>query len=369
MLYTSFNMSLAIQESLSALDNARDELDRYVQLPNEYTGELRRHALAQSVHYSTQIEGNTLTLEQVESLVAGERISAPDDQMQEAHNYKEALNYIQTIVATDDYRITEETIRAVHYMVGKSLPGKYAPGRYRTEQSYIVDRNSSRRIFVPPPPERVPDLMRELVSWLNSGQALPSTIRAALAHLNLVAIHPFLDGNGRTARLVDTLIMYIGGFRSQELVSIESHFGRDSQGYYRAISAALGPRYSPSESVTAWLEYYLNAHVEHATSAGQVYAEIVAEIDGLQGAFGLEGLSTSQILALWLSCRRGRITNRMYRGMTEHSAQSAATDFAKLMDKDLLARVGRGRSVAYVPTARVQEAFDAIWEGVAQEDG
>ena len=367
MLYLQFNMSLSIQESLQELDQARSELDPYAQLPNEYTGQLRRHTLAQTVHFSTQIEGNTLTLEQVESLIRGERISAPQEQVLEATNYREAMNYIQSIADESNFAITEDIIRTAHYLISKDLTGNYAPGRYRTEQNYVVDRISTRRIFIPPPPESVSNLMKELVEWLGSERRFPAPISAALAHLNLVAIHPFLDGNGRAARVLDSLALYRGGFRSQDLVSLEAYFGRDNRGYYQALAMSLGPNFAPNRDVGSWVDYYLRAHVEQAKSAILEISRMVAEFDFFHERFGPEGLSSPQVFALWMASDTGRITNRGYRSITGRSAQSAAADLTKLVRNGFLTRSGRGRASAYVPSGEVSRALEEIRQKLLDE--
>jgi Fic family protein len=202
--------------------------------------------------------------------------------------------------------------------------------------------------------------MDEFIAWVNSADETPAVLKAALAHLNLAAIHPFLDGNGRAARVVDSLMLYRGGFRDQDLVSLEAYFGRDNQGYYRALASALGPHYTPPKDCTPWVEYYLRAHVEQASLTLQEIGQMVAELDGLREAFTAEGLAVWQMVALWLACRRGRITNRSYRAVAQRSPQSAAADLAKLVGMRLLERVGRGRATRYAPTEEVLRTFDAI---------
>ena len=358
-------MSMTIQQHLYDLEEARSMLDPYTRLPEEYVGELRRHALVQSVHYSTRLEGNTLTLEQVRDSLAGETVPSPRGQIQEVRNYREAMDYVQSLTTGGTFQITRDVLRTIHYLVSKSLPGKYAPGQYRSDQNYVVDRTTTRRMFLPPSPGDVPGLMDELVAWLNRDQEIPVPIKAALAGLNLVAIHPFLDGNGRAARLTDSLALYQGGFKAQELVSLEAYLGRDTLGYYRALASALGVRYAPPGDCTVWIEYYLHAHVEQARVTIREVAEQVREFDGLAEAFRPESLSVWQLVALWVSCRRGHISNRAYRSITGRSPQSAVSDFSVLMEKGGLVRVGRGRGVSYVPSDRVLQVYDAIREEIS----
>ncbi len=360
MLYTYFQPTMAASQNLQELEEARHQLDPYARLPEEYTIELRRHTLAQAVHYSTKIEGNTLTLEQVKSLLAGEKVGAPENQIQEVRNYSEALSYIQLFVQDRTGRVSEDTIRHLHFLITKSLRGAYAPGQYRTEQNYVVDTASGRRVFLPPASEDVPTLMQEFVEWLNIPDQPSPVLKAALAHLNLVAIHPLLDGNGRTARALESLLLYKQGFRSQHFVSLEAYFGRDGQAYYRALSASLGPHYSPPKDVSPWLEYSLQAHIAEARAALQYQQEVAIEIDGLKEAFQSEGLSLTQMTMLLMACRTGRVTNREYRYTTGRSHQSAVSDFSRLIEKGLLVRSGKGRAAAYVPSKWTKEVFEGI---------
>ena len=364
MLYTRFRPSMLTEQLLQDLEQARRELDPYALLPDEYTGELRRHALIETVHYSTLIEGNTLTLQQVGDLFSGEAVNAPRDQVQEVENYREAIAYIQSLVSDDpDPVISEDSIKAIHYLVTKSLSGTYNPGNYRREQNYVVDRIGRRRIFLPPPSEMIPSSMDEFIRWLNQNRDVVPTLRAALAHLNLVAIHPFLDGNGRTARVLDTLVMYMGGYKSQELVSLEAFFGVDNQGYYTALAQSLGPRYDPVQyDVTPWIEYYLKAHVAQAQTAVRRIHLALAQLDRFEEEFRPMGLTSWHIDIAWLACRRGRMTNRSYRSLSGYSHQTAAKNLAQLTDLGLLVRIGKGRSVMYVPSERVRNIFDEVEE-------
>lgn len=360
MLYLRFTPSMAVQERLEELAKVRERLDPLASLPQPYSGELRRHVLAATVHYSTRIEGNTLSLEQVERLLVGESVRAPTDQIQEAKNYAEAVAYLQSQIMQGNLTVSDDLIRAVHYLVTKSLPGAYRPGQYRTDQNFVVDRISQRRLFFPPPAHEVPELMRELAEWLSSPQpeGMSPLFVAALTHLNFVAIHPFVDGNGRTARLLDTFVMYRGGFTSEELVSLEAYFGRDTQGYYRAIAGALGPRYQPQRDVTVWIDYYLQAHVEEAKATADEMDQMVAQMEAVENAFQDRGVTTQQAMVAWWACYRGLATSRAYQSVLGKSHQTAARDFAKLVRLGLLVRVGKGRSTGYVASEEVRDVFN-----------
>ncbi len=360
MLYLRFTPSLDASGLLDELQRARETLDRYQDAPDAYMGELRRHAIALSVHYSTRIEGNTLTLEQVESLLRGRQIAAPVSQQQEALNYREAMEYVQVVANAASPRITEETVKTIHFLVTKSLPGGYNPGQYRFVQNFVINSATQRPLFRPPPPDRVQPLMEEYVQWLNTArEGLPPYYRAALAHLNFVAIHPFDDGNGRTARILEALVLYLAGYRSQELVSLEAYFGRDTQGYYRAIADSLGPTYDPQDrDVTPWTDYYLHAHAAQANAAAAREQLIRAQADALGDAFAAQLWGDfDRLIGLWVACRLGVITNSDYREFTSVGNQTAARHLRGMVAAGLLVRRGRGRGIHYVPTETVLRVY------------
>ena len=360
MLYLRFTPSLDASRLLDDLRRARETLDRYRSIPSAYIGELRRHAIALSVHYSTRIEGNTLTLEQVESLLRGRQIAAPVSQQQEALNYREAMQYAQIAANAASPRITEETVKTIHFLVTKSLPGGYNPGQYRFVQNFVINSATQRALFRPPPPDQVQPLMEEYVQWLNTPrEGLPPYYRAALAHLNFVAIHPFDDGNGRTARILEALVLYLAGYRSQELVSLEAYFGRDTQGYYHAIADSLGPAYDPQDrDVTPWTDYYLRAHAAQAATAAAETQLHEEQINRLEEAFAaqLSG-NLNRLIALWVACVSGFITNGEYRDFAGVGNQTAARHLREMVAAGLLVRHGTGRGIHYVPTEAVLQVF------------
>ena len=365
MLYLRFTPSLDASHLLEELQRARETLDRYRDSPDAYMGELRRHAIALSVHYSTRIEGNTLTLEQVESLLRGRQIAAPVSQQQEALNYREAMQYAQVVANAAAPRITEETVKTVHFLVTKSLPGGYNPGQYRSGQNFVINSATQRPLFRPPPPDRVQPLMEEYVQWLNAPrQGLPPYYRAALAHLNFVAIHPFDDGNGRTARILEALVLYLAGYRSQELVSLEAYFGRDTQGYYHAIADSLGTAYDPQgRDVTPWTDYYLRAHAAQAEAAAAETRMHRAQIDRLEEAFAVELRGDlDRLIGLWVACIDGLITNSDYREFADVGNQTAARHLRSMVRAGLLVQRGRGRGIHYIPTEAVLRVYQEVGE-------
>lgn len=384
MLHLKFSPTPAISQLLAELSLAREELDAGLSPPDPFLPELRRHVIAASVHYSTRIEGNTLTLEQVETLLRGGQVSAPPSQAQEARNYYEAMQYAQSVVATPSPRISEDAIKALHYIVAKLLPGDYNPGRYREGRNFVVDRTTGRALFRPPPPDQVETLMDEYVRWLNTRQAgIDPYCKAALAHLNFVAIHPFYDGNGRTARLIETMALYLAGYKSPSLVSSEEYFGKNATDYYRAIANALGDAYDPeSRDVTSWVEFYLRAYQTQAADAvrrrrwlrsavNALIAEFRPPLDK-EAAGPTGGISVS---ALFTACYEGAVTNKVLRDVVRDISwigavgnQAAAKHLARLAETGLLVRDGKGRATRYLPSDKVLRVYESAIAKAQAED-
>ena len=359
MLYLRYSPVPDVEQRLDRLRNARNYLDGGLSEPTPVLGELRRHAFAASVHYSTRIEGNVLGLAEVESLLRGEQVTAQEDQIQEVVNYAEAIRYVQSVAAQPYSPITEATLKTIHFLVSKSLAGPYEPGRYRTEQNYIVDRISRSVVFRPPPPEEVPTLMREFVEWINGARIQSEPVfPAALSHLNLVAIHPFADGNGRAARVIEALILYLAGYKSYELVSLEEFFGRDTQSYYAAIRNSLGYVYQPEQmDIASWMDYYLGAHVAQAEAAVQLDMTASSRVMGFMVEFDVE---SDKAVAMYVACEYGSMTNSIYRGLASVTNQTAANHLRDLVELGLLQIVGRGRATRYEPTERALSVFRAF---------
>lgn len=389
MLHLRFNLTPAIRHLLEGLSRAREELDAYLTAPSPIWPELRRHVIAASVHYSTRIEGNTLTLAQVETLLRGGQVSAPPSQAQEARNYYEAMQYAQSVATAPSPRVSEDTIKALHYIGAKSLPGDYNPGRYREGRNFVVDRTTGRTLFRPPPADQVEALMDEYVRWLNTRQSgMNPYCKAALAHLNFVAIHPFYDGNGRTARLIETMALYLAGYKSPSLVSSEEYFGKNATDYYRAIADALGDAYEPERrDVTSWVEFYLRAYQAQAADAVREQMQVDAVMAALESEFlpllvsGFDGSENSasrslliRMHALGLACELGEVANKALRDDLNEAGvkvgnQAAAKHLAHLAEVGLLVRDGKGRATRYLPADKVLRVFrSAIAEAQAKAE-
>ena len=235
-------------------------------------------------------------------------------------------------------------------------------GLYRERQNWLQD-SRGEQVYLSPPTEQVPGVVDELVAWLNGeAETEHALVRAALAHVAIAAIHPFKDGNGRTARIVASLTMYRGGFRAPAFTSLEEWRGAHPGAYYSAFEC-LGAEWSPDADVTPFVAAHVAAQRTQADALSLRHATERLLWSALEDIviheLEMDGRAAN---ALW-ECFFGRsVTNRYYRGIADVPQVTASHDLKQLQTSGFISAVGAGRSRAYEGTLalarRVAELFD-----------
>jgi Fic family protein len=246
-LHVSYHISAETQRRLDAWSAAL--LVEPPHEPSRWHVQFRRYMRSITVAASTRIEGNPMSSPQVDALLAGETVMAPQQAQLENLNLNRALDVAMAFGVTESFQWQESTIRVLNSTVMHNLPDDRL-GRYREEPVTVGP-------FLPPDHHIIPDLMRAFEEWLRDCQD-HALVRAALLHMNLVAIHPFLDGNGRTARVASTLELVRSGVRAPELLSVETYLASHRDEYFEQLHRALGDSYQPDRhSASEWVEYYV----------------------------------------------------------------------------------------------------------------
>lgn len=222
---------------------------------------LRETARLFATHYSTMIEGNRLTQGQVSQVIEKKQHfpgRARDEQ--EVLGYYAALEQLEQFAASGG-AVTERQIQTLHALVMAGGRKKVKPTPYRDGQNVIRDSRNRGIVYLPPEARDVPLLMKDMTAWLSADEQReqPWPIRAGIAHYQFATIHPYYDGNGRTARLLTTLILHLGGYGLKGLYSLEEYYARDLGAYYQALT--VGPSHNYYEgrakaSITRWVEYF-----------------------------------------------------------------------------------------------------------------
>jgi Fic family protein len=250
----------SIARGLIEIESARTIVES-TPVPLAVQAELSRRTRLRSTHYSTRIEGNRLTLQEAEEVISGRRrhFHGRERDVAEVRNYWTALTRVEEW-AEKRKPITEDTIRRIHAMVMSGSRAK--PTSYRTEQNVVRDSATGAIVYMPPEAHDVPTLMREMVEWINRAEkeGIPAAIVVGLAHYQFGTIHPYYDGNGRTARLLATLILRRTGYGLQGMFSLEEYHARDIDAYYRALDVGRHHNYYMGRAeadLTSWLEYFV----------------------------------------------------------------------------------------------------------------
>lgn len=270
----------AIAKFLMEIEAAKTVVE-HTPLPPWAENELRERARIRATHYSTFIEGNRLTIGEAESIIRDERafIREKERDVGEVRNYWNALLRVEEWAA-QKLPLTEDLIRRLHALVDKGLRAKPTP--YRDGQNVIRDSATGAIVYLPPEAKDVPGLMAEMATWFNQAEkeGVPVPLLAALVHYQFVTIHPFYDGNGRTARLVATFVLHRGGYGLNGYFSLEEHHAKDLGAYYRALAVYSHHNYYMGRAkadLTPWLEYFLSLTAKVFTEAKEEALKLTKE--------------------------------------------------------------------------------------------
>lgn len=255
-----FTITPKVANSLVRIEAAKHAV-QHLPITPSVLASLRETARLFSTHYSTMIEGNRLTQEQVSKVIGREEhfVGRERDE-KEVLGYYAALAKVEQMVS-DNGKITEQQIKTLHALVMAGGVSKIKPSSYRDGQNVIRDSGSGRIVYMPPEASDVPLLMRQMVEWITTSehQELPCPIRASIAHYQFATIHPYYDGNGRTARLLTTLILHLGGYDLKGLYSLEEYYARNLGAYYEALTIGSSHNYymgRKDADITKWVEYF-----------------------------------------------------------------------------------------------------------------
>src|SRR3972149_8205953 len=305
---------------------------------------LRRDALLRSAHASTAIEGNPLSLEEVSALAAGRDIMVRRKDKQEVLNYLEALERIPEFAKRTPF--TSEDFLEIHNVVTKDIlenPGD--EGVFRNRRVFVGNRITGEIIFMPPPTEQVPQLVSNFFEWFNSAEAneIEPVVEAGLTHYEIARIHPFIDGNGRTARIIATLVLYKRGFDLKRFFALDDYYDHDSRSYYAALESVD----QNTLELTEWLEYFTDGVSVSIKAVKEKVLGLSKDIKLLKEK-GQLALTERQMKIVERLIEKGEITNRDVRNMFDISNRAALDEISKLINMKVVKEMGKGRNIRYV---------------------
>ena len=315
-------------------------------LDPHYRDWFRHRAWIRTIHGTTRIEGNSLNDLEVEDVL--ERMPAiRTKDAREVVATRAALAFVDEVAEDPRLRVDEGVIREIHKRVLHDIDPMLRPGEFRTGENRVADANGAI-IFTTALSGDVPDVMHRLGSWLRSGSGGEHpAVAAALAHLELVAIHPFYDGNGRTARALSRLVLIHHGFALDGLVSLDAYLDLQRREYFAAIRASLGKAYRRGYDATPFVGYFLEAINGAAEFVLSRVNGTTALLSTLRAAVARDEIAARLTDALVYAWINGSIRPADYIRISKRSAPSASRDLAQAVQAGYLVPTGETQSRRY----------------------
>ncbi len=354
MIFTAPELGEAELRVLGLIEELKARLRLQLHEPRRWVGSLRRVSLARAIQGSNSIEGYEAELDDAVDVAAGkEPLNADEETGLALRGYRDAMTYVLQMAEEEDFRYSSQLLKSLHFMM-TSYSSANRPGRWRAGNIYVRNEETNEVMHEGPGIDQVPTLIGELIANLNEEQGTHSSIvKAGMAHLNLVMIHPFRDGNGRMSRCLQSLVLARDGVLSPMFMSIEEYLGRNTQSYYNVLAQVGDGSWQPERDTRPWIRYILTAHLRQARTMLRRVNEserIWSEVERLVSS---RRLPERTIMALFDATLGLRIRNATYRsyfedGQDEITEATASRDLRQLVDAGLIAPRGERRGRYYV---------------------
>lgn len=357
MLYTYGKPDLQEQVVLERIAQLRHDLRFYVvQEPRRWTGLLARMTRARALRASNSIEGINISAEDAIAVIDNEEpVDADKPTWQAVEGYHAAMDYIRQRCRDETFRFSRDVLLAIHFMISQhdlqANPGNFRRGWVgvrNTKTGEIVHEGIDRDDLEP--------VVDDLIDYMNGDANEAIIIKAAMAHLNLTLMHPFSDGNGRTARCFQSAVLAKEGIVAPVLSSIEEYIGRNQGEYYNVLAEVGGGAWHPERNAKPWIRFCLTGHYRQAQTLLRRMQEIGVVYEELEKVVIERGLAERTTLALIEAAAGLRVRNASYRISADISNNLASRDLKALVDAELLIPQGERRGRHYVASALVLAA-------------
>ncbi len=349
-VYTpKFSITNTILTAIGAIEAAREVIMHAPLIPL-YEKRFQEEALLRTVHHGTHIEGNRLSKQEVKDVLAGGAVRARDRDIQEIINYRNVITYIDAFKG--DKPISQEVVLAIHRLTTKKVLPDAQSGIIRTTAVVVKDSRTGEVSFTPPPPQIVTPQLLDLLTWLESkaSMAVHPVLKAGIVHYSLARIHPFVDGNGRTARAVATLCLFKDGYDIRKLFSLEEYFDGDALRYYRVLQAVSNQLVSneSERDLTVWLEYFTEGLTGELVRVKERVVRLSVDVRR-KGRMGQIGLSDRQMRIVEFIEDHSSISNAQWRTLFPSvSDDTILRDLKDLMKKKVIKKRGKTKAAVYL---------------------
>lgn len=325
--------------------------------PRKWLGTLRSMVQAKAIQGSNSIEGYRVSVEDALAAVEGEEIlEASEESRLAVEGYQAAMTYVLRLADDAHFAYSTQLIKSLHFMMLRHKSDRN-PGLWRPGAIHVAKQETGEVVYEGPDAERVPPLMDALIESLTSPETDSSLVNAAMAHLNLVMIHPFSDGNGRMARCLQTLSLVRSGTPAALYSSIEEYLGTYTSDYYAILAAVGNGVWSPERDTLPWIRFCLTAHFRQTTTMVRRIEEMGLLWQFLDDLRGKLGFPERANFALSDAAMGYRVRNSTYRSRAGITNQIASRDFKLLVELGLLTPHGERRGRTYVGSTILTSFF------------
>lgn len=313
--------------------------------PNVVLVELQKAAETVSTYASTSIEGNPLPLTDVKAILKNRPENIRDSE-REVLNYHEILKEINRKLERGPIPVTLELILSIQKKVTQKLLPVYQAGKLRADPVFVNDPRERKTIYWPPDAQDVPTLMKDLIRFVDVNKnKIDPLILAGLFHKQMVIIHSFMDGNGRTTRLVTKILLADMGLNTFNLFSFENYYNQNVTRYFEMVGVR-GNYYDNAEQIdfTAWLEYFTGGIIDELLRVEKTLSAVVALPQAQLQPHHQKIIDVIQ--------QKGFITDRDYAKLVDRAKPTRRLDFNKLRELGMIVREGKGKNTYYVLRAK-----------------
>lgn len=348
MYSPKFTITNNILTNIGTIEGSREMILNAPLLP-AYEKKFREEAIIRTVHHGTRIEGNELNFTEAEKVLKGSPVVGRDRDVQEVINYRNVLRYLDYVGEGEvsEGKITEKVIKKIHALTIEKLLDEAKCGVYRKNQVVVKNAQTGQITFRPPPAVEVPYQVEGFVSWLNSPEVknIHPVLKAGVSHYELVRIHPFVDGNGRTARAVATLVLFLENYDIKKFFSLEEFYDKDASHYYQALRSA------ESGDLTVWLEYFTQGLAIELSRIKEKIKKLSTDVAIKEKKLGGKQLflSERQVKIIEYIQRAGYLQNKNFQDLfPKISDDTILRELKDLVKKGLVKKKGKTKAARYL---------------------
>jgi len=335
---------------ISKIEACKEVIENAPLIP-QWERQFKNEAEIRSVHFSTHIEDNPLEFSEVKKVLTGkgEEVVARERDLQEILNYREAMKLIDKIASTNEGAgqgvrptIDEAEIRHMNEILTTRVLPTEQQGKFREKPATTRNSITGEVSFTAPEAPQIPSLVKDFVQWYQTDQVTHPILKAGLVHYELVRIHPFYDANGRTARTLATLSLYLDGYNIRRFFCLEEFYDQDAKAYYEALQSAN------KGDLTGWLEYFSEGLAIELNRVKERVLKLSKD-NKLRKTVGQIALSERQEMMIEYLQNMGFVQNKDFKNMFPAiSEDTVLREIKDLLVKGLIVKKGSTKGARYV---------------------